>query len=93
MHVHCGGWDSYNREYTRDCFAMEVGADPEVKVNAAASLPYLLASACHGSDGERLVVAGGWEGGKHYHDKVVVLEGVDAAWRTLPGRLKAPKRN
>ena len=55
VHVHCGVG------HTHDCFAMVVGADPEmqVKVNAAASLPYSLRFGCHGSDGERLVVAGG----------------------------------
>ena len=55
MHVHTGGGA------TLDCFALVVGADPEmqVKVKAAASLPYYVRYACHGSDGERLVVAGG----------------------------------
>ena len=96
VHVHCGGYDDYNNHYTRDCFAMVMGADPEmrVKVNAAASLPYDLTRACHGSDGERLVVAGGGKddgSSQTLHDEVLVLEGVDATWHNSPARLSAPK--
>ena len=75
---------------------MEVGASPEVKVNAAASLPYNLTTACHGSDGERLVFAGGkeYDGFSFtFHDEVLVLEGVNATWRMLQAHLGAPKES
>ena len=93
VHVHCGGFDNYNNRLTRDCFSVEVGADPEMrmKLNAATSLPYNLDYACHGSDGERLVIAGGEEDDEFLHDEVLVLQGVNAAWHTLPDRLGAPK--
>ena len=41
------------------CFAVDVNADGVPTVTKTASLPYDLVGACHGSDGDKLVIAGG----------------------------------
>lgn len=64
-----------------------------MSVYLAAPLPYPLKNACYGSDGNRLVVAGGVEehdnGNTTYHDEVLVLEGIDRHWRTSTARLQS----
>lgn len=61
----------------------------------AAPLPYRLKNACHGSDGHRLVVAGGEEvqedGSSIFHHEVLVLQGVGQRWSTSTARLGEPK--
>ena len=41
------------------CIAVSVGAAGEVHVDVAASLPFEVDSACYGSDGNIMVMAGG----------------------------------
>ena len=62
VHVHCGGWDNVNGDYTGDCFALWVDSSGEVVVNNLAPMPQPRSWSCHGSDGGRLVVAGGTDG-------------------------------
>ena len=86
MLLYCGGdkptsYDYFNGVYyyedlvtTPMCFAVDVNADGVPTVTKAASLPYDLAGACHGSDGDKLVIAGGltwstWE----FHNDIIVL--------------------
>ena len=89
--VHCGGYDSYNSQYTSDCFTVAAAADGALEINSAAPLPRKLRWACHASDGERLVVAGGRDDGDERHDEVLLLEGLNAMWRTTTARLLTPK--
>ena len=60
VHLHCGGRDLFDRKYTGDCFTFVVSDDGTVLLDAAPPLPSGRAYSCHGSDGERLVVAGGY---------------------------------
>lgn len=86
--VHCGGWDAYNDKYTKECFALQLEDNNRAMLAPAAPLPYNLRGACHGSDGQRLAVAGGYErDGQTYHRKVLLLEDVTTVWRTVAGRL------
>ena len=60
--VHCGGWDEFT-DYTvsSDCFALRRSSSGEVVVESLAPLPQPRRWSCHGSDGGRLVVAGGMD--------------------------------
>ena len=69
--IYCGGgyWvdvysEYYERNkddlvYTRECYAIELDDSGTPWITRAAPLPRELYWACHGSDGERLVIAGG----------------------------------
>ena len=71
--------------------AAENGA-MQVEVSVAAPLPRKLLHACHASDGERLVVAGGYDGEyDERRDEVLLLEGLNATWRTSTARFGTPK--
>ena len=71
MLLYCGGdkptsYDYFNGVYyyeelvtTPMCFAVDVNADGVPTVTTTESLPYDLVGACHGSDGDKLVIAGG----------------------------------
>ena len=47
VHVHCGGYDVYNEQYTRDCFIMvkqaESRLEDKMQMKISESLPYNLA--------------------------------------------------
>ena len=59
--VHCGGYDEFTSDgFSSDCFAMRVDSSGEVLVDSLAPLPLPVIGACYGSDGGRLVVAGGY---------------------------------
>ena len=68
VHVHCGGLDAAIEdgyfegyyEFSSDCCAMRVDSSGEVLVDSLAPLPLPVIGACYGSDGGRLVVAGGY---------------------------------
>ena len=86
MLLYCGGDKPtslyyYNGLYEYDdldttpmCFAVDVNADGGPTVTKAASLPYDLAGACHGSDGDKLVIAGGQSfSDDAFHNDIIVL--------------------
>lgn len=62
----CGGWDRNDVvSITRECFTLGLSDKPKsgtMLISRAAPLPKSLAYTCHGSDGERMVVAGGSDG-------------------------------
>ena len=61
--LHCGGYVAEeNQGHTTDeCFVVELGTPGGTPVlKQFTPLPYSLEGACHGSDGQRVVVAGGW---------------------------------
>ena len=95
MHVHCGGRDaSKGFQHTVDCFAMAVEADGALQISAAAPLPSeSWANPCYGSDGERLVIAGGLAGGNDTYSEIMFLDGLDTTWRKVAAQLGTPKRN
>ena len=73
---------------TRMCYAVEINPDGVAKITQAASLPYDLYGACHGSDGEKLVIAGGRSKSTDaYHTEVMVLEGLNDRWSNFTKRL------
>ena len=79
--VHCGGWDEFTNEgVSSDCFALRVSSSGEVVVDSLAPLPQPRRYSCHGSDGGRLVVAGGGDDFGDEHQSVWVLEGVTSDW-------------
>lgn len=54
-------------------------------------MPLSLYTSCYGSDGERLVVAGGLDSRLRYHDEVLVLQGAESEWRQLNATLTREK--
>ena len=62
--VHCGGLDFHAGwdyiQQTDDCFALRVQEDGLLELSVVAPLPHDVASSCHGSDGDRMVIAGGY---------------------------------
>ena len=70
------------------CYAVEVNPDGVPKVTKAASLPYDVTGPCHGSDGEKLVLAGGQSlSSGAYHNEIIVLEGLNDRWSNFTGKL------
>ena len=65
VHVHCGGVHLQTGAAVQGCFALKVSSTGEVSVEKLAPLGEPLAHACAGSDGGRLVVAGGLAGEAH----------------------------
>ena len=79
--VHCGGWDVFaGNGVSSDCFALRVSSSGEVVVDSLAPLPQPRGTSCHGSDGGRLVVAGGNDDNFDRQQSVWVLEGVASGW-------------
>ena len=61
-HITCGGQTSEASGDMRECYSLQVTGDDELVVAKARPLPAGLADGCSGSDGTRLVVAGGVSG-------------------------------
>ena len=88
VHVHCGGIDRRHETNTRECFAIAATPEGSPLIQQLAPLPVPLRDACTGSDGQRIVLAGGLntETGR-YTNEVYVLEEVGGEWRKLRGKL------
>ena len=93
-HVHCGGVDYSNgRELSSDCFALRVDSSREVVVDSLAPLPQPRWSACHGSDGNRLALAGGQDDNGDRRRDVLVLESVRSTWGIAAVELPAARES
>ena len=90
--VHCGGQDQFTDDgVSSDCFALRMSSSGEVVVDSLAPLPQPRRYSCHGSDGGRLVVAGGLDDGDHRQQSVWVLEGVTSNWAAAAVNLSSAR--
>ena len=68
---------------------MTIGEDRAVQLDLAAPLPLTLKNSCYGSDGDRLVVAGGYDPANEARSSAVMaLEGLDTAWRNVSAKMQ-----
>lgn len=96
MLIACGGLDTFNDKFTKECFGVKRESSGQVILFHAPPLADNLVFACHGSDGDRIALAGGenWTSkdiSGQMQDSILVLDSIDGDWRRMAAPLGRPR--